>query len=459
MPNSLEFEGELDSALGQVWTPAETADHMVELLTPYMNSKSKVLDPAAGPGTFTQSLLKSGQKFESITNFEIDNRLNDFLDKGILNKKVSVIRENFLTFDHSNSRYDLAILNPPYIRHELINGEEKEFLITEIKRKNSTKFTRRMNYFGYFLIWTASLLKPKGVMCAIVYDSLNSTQYGKELTEFFSANGHVIHREQISAPFEDTLIDAEIIIWQKAENKDALPLELEFQIQTIQKRSFNKGYCSVQELAMVKRGTSFLKREFFIRDSITSDYDLVGIVTKQSVKQGLIAEANGYAILKSDSYEKNLKVMEQLRSEFPSSKLEELKSLPTAVIGAILFNYYMRDNIRHLINPENIPASDNFYCVTPLDSGAIIVYWVIANSTQGINALVRNSRTQGSGLRKLQLYEYLDSEFPDYRLFSEADFAKIHELGLRAIEDNWPYSELKSASTAILRELGYGDEV
>jgi hypothetical protein len=296
-------------------------------------------------------------------------------------------------------------------------------------------------------------------MCAIVYDSLNSTQYGKELTEFFSANGHVIHREQISAPFEDTLIDAEIILWQKAEIKDTLPLELEFQIQTIQKRSFNEGYCSVQDLATVKRGTSCLKREVFVRGAVPSDYDLVGIVTQQSTQQGLIAVANGYAILKSDSYEKDLKVLEQLRSEFPSSKLEELKALPAAVVGAILFNYYMRDNIRHLVNPENIPASDNFYCVTPLDSEAVIVYWVLANSTQAINALVRNSRTQGSGLRKLQLYEYLDSEFPDYRLFKEAEFAKIHELGLRAIEEDWPYDELKSASTVILRELGYGDEV
>lgn len=459
MLDSLEFKGALDATLGQVWTPPETADYMVKLLIPFLRPESKILDPAAGPGTFSRALFRMGAEFESITNFEIDSRLNNLLDENVVIDQVKLIEGNFLTFEHTGLRYDVAILNPPYIRHELIDIREKEFLLEEMIKKASTKFTRRMNYFGYFLVWTAYLLKPKGIMCAIVYDSLNSTKYGKELTSYFENNGTVIHREQIAAPFEDTLIDAEIFIWQKADNKNVLPLELEFQINPIQRREFNKGYCAIHELVSVKRGTSFLKREFFVRDALTDNYEFTPIITKQSVKQGLIAEMNGNAILKSNSHEKNIEALEKLKKEFESSKLQELKSLPNSVTGPILFNYYLRDNIRHLINPNRISASDNFYCVTPNNSDSIVVYWVISNSSQAINALVRNSRTQGSGLRKLQLFEYLESEFPDFRIFKKPDFEKIHSLGLRAIEEKWSYDVLKEASTSILSELGYGDEI
>jgi tRNA1(Val) A37 N6-methylase TrmN6 len=451
----LVFDGELDGTLGQVWTPSEIAERMIQLLSPYVTHESEILDPAAGPGTFTSALLRSNAPFKAITNYEIDERLNELLVRSLLGDNVTLIKENFLTHSRDSKRFDIAILNPPYIRHEAIDAIEKEFLINEMARITSRHFTRRMNYFGYFLVWSAHLLKPSGILCAIVYDSLQSTKYGQELIEYFDANGVFLHRETISAPFQDTLVDAEILVWQKNDNQSIPPLEMQFEISPATTQTAADGFCFVSDLATVKRGTSFLKREYFIRTEKSDSSPLKSIITKQSLTQGLIAEPNAYALFKSDSPERDLELLRDLRKEFESEQLDNLKSLPVPVTGPILFNYYLRDKVRHLLNTDELAASDNFYCISPIDPDSAMIYWVIANSTQAINALLKNSRAQGSGLRKLQLFEYSSAEFPDYRNFTTDEIERVREIGIKAIEERWSYELLRSSSTTLLVELGY----
>ena len=444
----------LDSTLGQVWTPANIAEEMMKKIGEFTNENSRILDPAGGPGTFFLAAQKTSLKFRSFDVFEVDLRLTQYIEENFDSSCLKIFLRDFLTYEHLESSYDAAVLNPPYIRHELIDLREKQILGNTILARTSRNFTKRINYFGYFILLSASLLKPGGVMCAIVYDSLKSTRYGQEILDYLLSSGSFISREIISAPFENRMIDAEILLWKKNTSQLAEPLELLFE----ENLKVKEGYCLLSDLAIVKRGTSFLKREYFLDKDSKHDSKFIEMVTKQPLTSGLLVEPNTYGLFKSDNPEEDRTKLDQIKQIYNDPKLQSLSALPTPIYGDILFNYYIRENARHLLNEKNLPASDNFYCVTPRNREMRVIHWVLANSSQNIKNLLRASRTQGSGLRKLQLFEFASSYFPDYRKFEPEDIHVINEIGLTAIAEAWSLDILKENATGHLLKLGYSDE-
>ena len=440
----------MNASLGQDWTPASIAEDMMKKLGEFTDKSSSILDPAGGPGTFLLAAQKTSIKFGSFDVFEVDPRLTKYIHENFNSPNLKIFIQDFLTYEHMEPNYDVAVLNPPYIRHELVDEEQKRQVGDIILSRTSRQFTKRTNYFGYFLVLTASLLKPGGVMCAIVYDSLKATRYGQEILDYLLTSGSFISRQVISAPFENRMIDAEVLLWKKNVSQEVEPLELLFENNT----STPKGYCLLSDLANVKRGTSFLKREYFVNKSPENASKLIEMVTKQPMARGLLVESNTYGLFKSDKPAEDVEKLAQLKKLYDDPKLQELSALPTPIYGDILFNYYIRENTRHLLNEKNLPASDNFYCITPKNRDMRLVHWVLANSDQNIKNLLTASRMQGSGLRKLQMFEYVNSYFPDYRTFKPEDIRVIHEIGYAAIAESWPLEQLKENATKQLHRIG-----
>jgi adenine-specific DNA-methyltransferase len=444
-------EFNLDPALGQVWTPQMISEEMMMEIKPFARKDSKILDPACGPGTFFMAAKKCKIKFDSFHAFEVDERLIKFLQGNEQFADQTLQKHDFITFDHGNDEYDIAVLNPPYIRHELIDEKHKNSISDLLFTRTAKKFTRRTNYYGYFLVLTAEILKPGGIMCAIVYDSLKSTRYGQEILDYLSSSGEIISRRIVSTPFENTMIDAEIILWKKHDVRRVEPLELMFEVDNPTK----EGFCLASDLAIIKRGTSFLKREYFVRKHPDDNLKYMEMVTKQSLSTGLQVEPNAFGLFKTDSPTEDTALLVNLRKKYQDPKLETIVSLPSPVYGDILFNYFIRDNARHLINENHIPASDNFYCITPKNPEFRVAHWVIANSSQYIQNLINASRGQGSGLRKLQMFEYANSLFPDYRKFTSVQNRAFESIGRAAINESWKLSDLQAISTNQLVNIGF----
>ena len=427
------------------------SDEMMREIKPFAKKDSKIVDPACGPGTFFTAAKRTGIKFESFHSFEVDDRLIALMQNDIKFAGQKLIKHDFITYDHKNNEYDIAVLNPPYIRHEMIDEARKNFASDLIHRKTSKKFTRRTNYYGYFILLTSSILKPGGLMCAIVYDSLTSTRYGKEILDYLGSTGVLISRKIVSTPFENTMIDAEILLWRKHTTQHALPLELIFEVDS----SPEEGFCLVKDLAHIKRGTSFLKRDYFVKKNPEKNFTYSEMITKQTLSSGLVAESNTFGLFKSGTPRNDAKALAQLKELYSDSKLDSLISLPNPVYGEILFNYFIRDNARHLINLRNLPASDNFYCITPKNPNFRITHWVIANSSQNVKNLINASRGQGSGLKKLQMFEYANSQFPDYRNFTNLQLRTFENIGRTAIEENWSLDDLQATATGQLAKIGF----
>ena len=440
----------LKSELGQVWTPSEVASKMVDLISTECKPGARILDPASGPGTFLEIFLQKKIKFSNFDCFEIDDRLYKFMIDSFQSKSINIFSGDYFQYKNE-SLYDVAILNPPYIRHEDLSQNQKFCLQKYLDSINSGHFTKRMNLFGYFLIAASSQLKFGGVMCAIVYDSLNSTRYGQEIIKHLSASGKFVKRETISAPFKGRLIDAEIILWKKNESLLSEVPEID------DKKAYRcpENFCSISELAKVKRGTSFVKREYFVTNEPAPESALTQMVTKQPLKDGLIVKANAFGLFKSNVLGRDMVILDELKQVNKDPRIDALKTLPTPIFGDIIFNYYLRGNPRHLLNVHGYPASDNFYCLKFVDVSYILPHWVIANSNQAIWQLIKSSRKQGSGLRKLQLFEYSRCGIPDYRKFSVDSLDLVKMLASDAISENWEMSRLCFESTKLLTQLGY----
>lgn len=440
----------LDESKGQVWTPDHIGKQMVDLVSGYFDRAISILDPASGPGTFMALVNESQIMVDSFTSIEVDPLLHRIAGRSAKECRflTSLMNADFLTENLTLPLFDAVILNPPYIRHEKINPDVKHRLATQFSSKTNLKLSQQTNLYGYFLLQSLEFLKPGGVMCAIIYDSLCATRYGNLLENALSQLGEFVFRKKVNSPFHNRLIDAEIIVMTKREE----PYFGNFR-PTNAVATLPNGFCNLSALARVARGTSFVKRSYYVFDQQSDFMALSPFITKQKPGENLSAKANSYAILRTGTKEVDLQLAVVLNSQLKQDEAIKRLKLPVAVSGGILFNYYLRTNVRHLINELRIPASDNFYCINPLDPRDLQVHWFLANSKQYLKLLMKASRPQGSGLRKLQLYEYCSVPFPNYKSFCVADYTSLSLEASKAIFENWTIEQVREVSSEILGNI------
>jgi hypothetical protein len=91
----------------------------------------------------------------------------------------------------------------------------------------------------------------------------------------------------------------------------------------------------------------------------------------------------------------------------------------------------MRKNVKFIYNPKNYYASDNFYIfdinIDPLLAIALL------NSIITKIGVLKNSRTQGKGLRKIQLYEFREVPILNPAVLETEKTNELKKLGSRLI--------------------------
>lgn len=95
--------------------------------------------------------------------------------------------------------------------------------------------------------------------------------------------------------------------------------------------------------------------------------------------------------------------------------------------GNFIFNYYLRNNIDFIYNPNKFLSSDNFYILNIQNDE--LAYFAILNSSFTRLSTLSNSRSQGNGLRKIQLYEFKEVKVIDIKKLSKATISRLKLLG------------------------------
>ena len=126
-----------------------------------------------------------GGEYKSITAIEIDE---DEVEKArkIHLPKTKVINEDFLSYCNSTrNKFDLVIGNPPYIRYQYFNKEQRAEA-EKIFLRAGLKYSKLTNAWVSFIVGSCLLLKDKGKIGFVLPAELLQVSYAKQLRNFLA---------------------------------------------------------------------------------------------------------------------------------------------------------------------------------------------------------------------------------------------------------------------------------
>ena len=472
---SFTSEGEKDrfgdnkEALGQVFTLPSIARFMVKLLSKKSGSGLSILDPCIGPNTFPKHIVDFMTDF-NLTAIEIDDRLiTDAIHRFYKQANRQLLHSNFFDLPTSE-KFDAIIQNPPYVRHELLTKglNDKEKILKSLNGLNVT-VPPKSNLYIYFLLKTLLHLKENGKLVAITYDSWLYSEFGQQLKKV------LIHFGQIEAiyhfkrnAFPNANVGATIIEFTKTANFNYEKVNIDYFLfdtpenliegkpltptLKLNKNDFlhfkgnlqanidfkNNLFCHLENISTVKpfRGLGTIANQYFIFDkpkfkaTVPFVKDVIKIPTFSvekpskyllSIGENIDDILRGY-LENVEKEVKNTPKLMTLQKEIarnPTWYKVEMKRT-----GNIIFNYYLRKNIDFILNNNALQVSDNFY-VLNIKENTLAVFPLL-NSSFSKLAIFENSRNQGNGLRKIQLFE-----FNKVRLINPA---RLDKMTLDALE-------------------------
>tara|TARA_R110002051_G_scaffold317945_1_gene399666 strand:- start:4021 stop:5673 length:1653 start_codon:yes stop_codon:yes gene_type:complete len=490
---------EKNENLGQVFTSPILAKFMISLLKENISSESKILDPCIGPNTFFKALpkevsncyLKGVEIDENLINEEIKNFYNE--------AKRTLIQGSFFDLD-STEKFDLIIQNPPYVRQELLaNGVNSKSNIKNELLSSFSTVPSQSNLYIYFLLKSILHLKENGIMVAVIYDSWLYSSFGTFLKESFLKLGHLanIYHFKKSA-FEDAEVGATVIKFVKTKNSrkstayyslnDLNDLKTyngltdkahNLRPKELLSYSFNnssvvnfksKLFKTLDSVVSkpIQRGTSAIVNNHFIF-SEKKFPELKPIVKNVSrIKTYSVSKENAFILAVNGSISNATKeYLDSVKTKIlntPSDKYKAVKreitknknwySIKIKSSGNFIFNYYLRNNIDFIYNPNKHLSSDNFYSVNIEQSE--FAYLAILNSSFTRLNILNNSRSQGNGLRKIQLYEFKEIKVIDINNISNDSIKELEALGKSLMiserYDNQQNEIIRQIDTILLKE-------
>ena len=246
---------------GQFYTSPE----VVDLINAFCirNGDDHVLDPACGGGTFLIRAYYRKRAMNGITQ-DTPTTHEQLLDEifgvdiGAYPAQLSTInlavrhlsdqgnypriaRASFfdaqagrplynipLTGDSTRSislgEMDAVVGNPPYIRQEAINKDEKKRYLELFRTEwpGQTLLSGRSDIYAYFFSHAAHLLKPGGYLGFVTSVGWLDTDYGFKLQEFFLRNFRIVAviESQVEKWFEDARVTTAVTILQREHDEE-----------------------------------------------------------------------------------------------------------------------------------------------------------------------------------------------------------------------------------------------
>lgn len=449
---------------GQVQTPDAIGLKMAKwLLRDRTSELVRILDPCVGTGTFPRLLAQCGslRSKDDLTLVDIDPKMigqsSEWAQAQDLNFTAKCGDYIALQLE---SGYDCAILNPPYVRQEWLN--KKERYATWFRERYNLDVPGTSNLYVYFITKVLRELRPGGRFACIVFDSWQFTRFGTWLAHLLETECDAITMEpEGNQPFNGRLIDATVIYGQKRRSVGYGPPRSSIlsRVETSRLSSV-EGFCALTDVFESRRGLRLKQADFFLCD--LGKHEKLG-ATPFVKKVNRIA---GYQV-SEDHREGALLIC--LGERKPTVRVELLRRLREAQkkpeqnvsiltwfkerreswmlhrrppYAEIIFNYYMRNRPKHILNPHH-PYSDNFYGLIARTRISPLAWLAVLNSTAVCIEILSRARNQGSGLAKVQLFEYRNVRVPNLQLCSRSEVRKFEILGEKLAEHEAPQGILR----------------
>lgn len=206
--------------MGQFSTPRALADDLLVFAKKNIDSKQvQFFDPAFGMGSFYTAFVKEFGANAKALGFEIDNDYYSASQKVWSQyKNLTLKKTNFTSEAPRNFEADLIVCNPPYIRHQHIQPQEKKRLQKLSKEVSGQKISGLAGMHAYFMLLTHAWLKDNGLAIWLVPAEILEVNYGRSIREYLLNNTNLerIHFfEHANGKFDDALVSSCIIVYRK----------------------------------------------------------------------------------------------------------------------------------------------------------------------------------------------------------------------------------------------------
>ncbi len=175
---------------GAYYTPLPLAEMMVTL-TVRGTGCGRVLEPSCGDGVFLDALIAADMidSYKSIDAVEIDKTEAEKVKERMKTyKNVKVVNQDFFDFYKGNQgsvSYDLILGNPPYIRYQYLEENQRE-LMAEILTSQGMKANKLVNTWVGFLVSCVNLLSKNGKIAFVIPAEIMQVAYAEDLRLFLS---------------------------------------------------------------------------------------------------------------------------------------------------------------------------------------------------------------------------------------------------------------------------------
>lgn len=187
-------------ANGIYFTPPNTVKRNIELLQPYLDNITTVLEPSCGSGEYITQ-LKTNNNLE-ITGVEMNEKIFESIHS-LEDTNLRLINSDFLGMDFSES-YDLIIGNPPYFVMKKGDVDESYY----------DYFDGRPNIFILFIIKSLSLLNSNGILSFILPKSFLNCLYYDNTRRYINQNFTILDIVECTDKYIDTQQGTIILIIQ-----------------------------------------------------------------------------------------------------------------------------------------------------------------------------------------------------------------------------------------------------
>jgi len=177
-------------ATGSYYTPDYLADFIYSRLEKDLKSYKNlsILEPSVGDGSFLNSLLRSRiYDGKNISIKAIDVNRSEILKlkkQNFCRIKTYFFQKDFLRFKPNNREFfSLIIGNPPYIKKNLLSGNQKIFGKRIHKNSKLSEKTFK-NIWSVFLVKSITLLDDNGILAFILPSEILQVKYANELKSY-----------------------------------------------------------------------------------------------------------------------------------------------------------------------------------------------------------------------------------------------------------------------------------
>lgn len=208
--------------MGQFATPTALAEEVLRHAIGLLPTREKIsfLDPAIGTGAFYSALLKTAPKtrIAKATGFEIDPHYGKpavklWKEYGLETKLADFTKAK------PDTRFNLVICNPPYVRHHHMQNEEKVRLQLRTLEATGMKLSGLAGLYCHFLGLTHGWMSDDGIAVWLIPSEFMDVNYGLAVKKYLLERVTLLHIHRFDpndVQFADALVSSAVVCFKNA---------------------------------------------------------------------------------------------------------------------------------------------------------------------------------------------------------------------------------------------------